>query len=153
MGFRWTEGMLGAWNYAREAVERGMSGNASLKEFRAGGGHVRTQDWYTLYRGAEDAGYQAEIAARLPQTYTVPGGAFWEVDVKYTSKYQMHYGANTVTDEGEVITDIWRTVQSDIPLTMTEWRALAVKNLRLDKSIPGIQEVEITGIDWTKRME
>lgn len=137
-----------AWEFVQSSVGRGLSATAGLAEYRAGGGHIRTQDWYSIFRGAQDADYAAELSARLPDYLTVRSEAFqytpWKMQEEFIAKAKV-----TVKDAyGNVYTDIWRTVESSENMTMKDWRDSVTQYLRNDKSIPDIQDVEISEMEF-----
>jgi len=84
---RWTVAMRESWQYALEAVETGLSGSAALRAFREGGGAIRTQDWYQLYRWAGDVMRSTEQADLYPRHRDLPESVFVPTDIDYREEY------------------------------------------------------------------
>jgi len=120
---RWTKSMRQAWEFALSTIERGLSGAAGLREYREGGGRIRTQSWYELVRLARRAYEMPEVLPRLPPEIPLPASAFTEVDYDYHRKYLVVAEWKGIHPEtGEVVSGLVG-VESDILLTLEEWES------------------------------
>ena len=79
--------MIGAWQYATSAIERGMSATAGYRDYTAGGGAIRTSDWYALTRLARDAQATGDLVAGQPWATPIPGAAYTESGYDYRERY------------------------------------------------------------------
>jgi len=79
--------MLGAWQYAVSTIEHGMTATAGYEDFLAGGGHIRTADWYYLAGQARDAQASGDLVQGLPFETPIPTPAYTTVEVDYGQKY------------------------------------------------------------------
>jgi len=79
--------MLGAWQYAVSAIERGMTATAGYEDFRAGGGAIRSSDWYYLCGQARSSQASGDLVQGLPFETPIPGAAYTSVDIDYGQKY------------------------------------------------------------------
>ena len=79
--------MLGAWQYAVSGVEAGATATATYLDFLAGGGHIRTSDWYYLSRQAQASKVSGDLVQGLPFETPIPGQAYTTVEVDYGQKY------------------------------------------------------------------
>jgi len=97
--------MVKAWQYAVSSVERGMTATDGYLDYEAGGGKIRTKDWYYLTREAKGAASRGEIVADLPFEQPIPSSAYTTVDMDYGQKYVVIQTA-TYTDvkTGERVT-------------------------------------------------
>jgi len=141
---RWTSAMRQAYVFVRQSHALELSGAEALRQFRAGGGHIRTQDWYTLRRGAEDAATSAEIIKRLPGDMSPPLDWLPEVDFAFQRKYVMRVKANVMDAGGIVLTDVWRTIESDVNLSIDEWMDEYDDYIVDDPTIPNPTQWDVT---------
>ena len=79
--------MISAWQYATSAIERGMSATAGFRDYEAGGGTIRTSDWYSLCRLARDAQATGDLVAGQPWAAPIPGQAYTESGYDYSERY------------------------------------------------------------------
>jgi len=118
---RWTSAMRQAWSYVVSAVDRDMSPTSALREYRAGGGAIRTQDWYWEYNVAKEAASTFEAIERLPLSFPIPDIAFTTVDMKWARKYNVVADVSWVdAATGETVRQAI-TVQSDEVIPLEEW--------------------------------
>lgn len=85
---RWTEAMRSAFGYVIQAVDEELSGVESLTMYRAGGGTIRTQDWYTLRRAAVGSIEAADYIGAMRGDAIVPDMARATVDQNFSMKYK-----------------------------------------------------------------
>ena len=122
---RWTSSMLGAWQYAVSAIERGMTATAGYEDFRAGGGAIRSSDWYYLCGQARESQSSGDLVQGLPFETPIPGAAYTTVDIDYGQKYvavaDVKYTdlatgqivRRAVTIEGDEVSP-WLSIEDDI---------------------------------------
>jgi non-ribosomal peptide synthetase component F len=78
--------MRQAWGSVQQAVAEDLTGAESLRQYRAGGGSIRTQDWYQLTRLATEALEAPYRASLLPSEMVIPESAFVPVDQDFSAK-------------------------------------------------------------------
>lgn len=118
---RWTSAMRQTWGYVLSGIEGGLSGAENLRQYRAGGGAIRTQDFYSLRRSATEAYGTQDRAAGLPADMPIPGVAHTGVDWDYGKEYVVvaeMKGTDPVTGD-HVTREI--TSMSDETHTLSEW--------------------------------
>lgn len=79
--------MLGAWQYAVSAAEHGMTPTEGYRDYTAGGGQIRTSDWYYLASQAREAKAIGDIVAGQPWATPIPGQAYTTSGYDYGEKY------------------------------------------------------------------
>jgi len=110
-----------SWQYALQSVNMEMSGAAGLAAYRAGGGSIRTQDWYQLTRWANDAYSKAEVAEDFWRAIPLPEAVYaatpfelrepykMTAEVRFfnaqTNKYERHW--YSVADQETKSRDLW----------------------------------------------
>lgn len=140
---RYTTSEAVAWEYVLNARSRELSATQALREYRAGGGHIRDSDWYYLYRSAADAEIATELSNRLPDYLYPTRDSFMYTPVNYQKPYVVKVKVTAVDSEGNVYPSFWRTIESNRNLKNKDWREAAIDYLTHDKSIPDITDVEI----------
>jgi len=113
---RWTEAMRGAFSYVIQAVDEELSGVESLTMYRAGGGSIRTQDWYTLRRAAVGSIEAADYIGAMRGDAIVPDMARATIDQDFSMKYKTvgeFYTTDAITGkrEREVVSVMSNEVQ------------------------------------------
>lgn len=143
--------MREAVQYVHQGQNLGLSGSESLRQYRAGGGTIRTQDWFQLQRNAAVAEGYSEYIPRLRQEMTIPK-AWGEVeDLGYAQKYIMKYELDVVDAFGKVHSGVKRYVESDESLTMSEWSNELALTLYEDKTIAGMSSYTVHDVSYTIR--
>ena len=137
----WTDAQKIAWDYIKSAYDEGLNQTESLREFREGGGHIRTADWGELW-GLYDKGISEwETFRYYRETDTLPESIFTPTDINYTHTYNVFYRATVRDMEGNVVSDVRRLVGSDRRLTVGEWQQAIKESLQTDPSVM-VEEVE-----------
>ena len=81
--------MMNAWQYAIKSVGEGLSGAEGLRQFRAGGGSIRTQDWYRLTRWGYEVD-QSEVNAQEGIRWaTLPEEVYVQAPFRFREEYKM----------------------------------------------------------------
>lgn len=140
-----------AWPIIEAGVSEGMSASQALSEYRSGGGHIRTQDWYRAYRMYEGSSKEWERLTYIKNTDSVPASMFGESPYNFAQRYVVQYKAyitNADTGERE---QVYRQVESDRLLTWTEWQDAMKKNLIEDVSSPAQDVSFISEIHFFER--
>ena len=98
-----------------------MSASEGLRQYRTGGGKIRSSDWYYLRRLSADAAEVSEDVSYSPTANVVPDSAHTPIGWDYRQDY---VATGVVTgfdpDTGEGIT-VHVTVESSEPLTLEQW--------------------------------
>ncbi len=148
MAERYTTSEAVAWEFVLNASSRGMTATSALQEYRAGGGHIRNQDWYFLFRATQDAAYSRELSSRLPDYFTVNKDAYQWTPVGFEMPYVAKVKVTARDSEGNVYASFWRTIERTTNTTRAGWEQQAVAYLQQDKTIPDIQEVDIEEMEF-----
>jgi hypothetical protein len=128
---RFTEAMRRALPYVESAFSRGIAPTRALEEYRAGGGAIRTQDWFRLYNAFREAAPLWEIAQRMGEEFVPSERYFQPRDVRYQKQYVYAFRYVPIYEdivEGQRVEirgdPDWRFVQFDQPVSRGEaWRA------------------------------
>lgn len=64
-----------------------MSATAGLNDYRAGGGSIRTSDWYDLSALAREAQASGDLVAGQPWETPIPAQAYTEAAYAYSEQY------------------------------------------------------------------
>jgi len=86
---RWSPAMHESWQYALRAVNEELSGAVGLRAFRAGGGEIRTQDWYQLTRWANEAYDRADAAEDFWRAIDLPESVYQPTPFQLREAYKM----------------------------------------------------------------
>jgi hypothetical protein len=105
--------MIGAWPYATSAIERGMSATAGYRDYEAGGGTIRTSDWFALARLARDAQATGDLVAGQPWVTPIPGQAYTESGYDYSERYTVVADVTYVDTASGALMKRQVAVQSD----------------------------------------
>lgn len=122
---QWSSSQVKAWQWVQSGLERGMTATATVKEYRAGGGHISNEYWYALYREGFSLYGKRERIQQVPMSYVVPETMSTESWFDYEEQYVMMvklYGTNPLS--GERFSS-FVTVESNQLLTRREWLNLA----------------------------
>ena len=65
---QWSPSQKNAFGFVRRAVSEGLSGRAGLRAFRAGGGHIGNEYWFSLYKTAFNVEGWKETIKQVPMT-------------------------------------------------------------------------------------
>lgn len=109
-----------------------MSATAGLADYRAGGGSIRTADWYSLARLAREAQATGDLVAGQPWVTPIPGQAYTESGYDYSERYTVVADVTyTDSETGELMkrqvavqsTEIgtWDDIQSSIEEAMGKY--------------------------------
>jgi len=122
---QWTPSQKQAFSYARQGINLGLSGAKALKDFRLGGGSIRTQDWYDLYRFSGEIKDWSDTITVLPDNYEVKESMHTETPWDFREQYVVQMEVGGYSDELGVYVRKYVTVESDKLLTRGEWERYA----------------------------
>lgn len=88
-----------AWDYILSALEQGLRPTEALRQYREGGGKIRTQDWYRAYHTVDEYSDTWDLLSRyrdfeqLPEDFFAPAPRYYrkqyvvvvDVGLRYTS--------------------------------------------------------------------
>lgn len=118
----WSKSQREAYGFIRRAVDEGLSATYALGQFREGGGSIRNQWWYELYRETfANIGWR-ETIEELPDSYTISEKMYRQVDWDLREKYAVMGKVRGWSEELGQYIEKWVTVESDRPLTKGEFR-------------------------------
>ena len=147
----WSQSQRMAWSYVRTGVDSDLSATSALREYRAGGGTIRTSDWYDLWNKAESAGGEWEKISMLTPEDTIPESMFEPTGIKFEQKYVMNVNITGRTVQGETITEMYRYVESDERLTKKEWFAKVDEFLQRYKGVRDFVSYHVTDVAFYTR--
>lgn len=150
-GVQWTPAMHEAYPYVHMYLERGLSGAEALREYRAGGGSIRTQDWYTLARELSVSKEYSGYIPRLAPWSTIPSSWASYEPLNYNREYVLKVKVTATDAFGNVWPDLHRYIESDRALTKREWWDAIRDALETDRTIPDITSFEILDTEYVRR--
>jgi hypothetical protein len=151
IGVEWGQSQRMAWGYVRAGVDSDLSATGALREYRSGGGAIRTQDWYDLWNKAEAAGDAWDKVSYLTPSDSVPESMFEMTDIKFEQKYVMNVNLTGITVQGETITEMYRYVESDERLTKQEWFAKVDQFLQKYAGVRDFKVYHVTDVAFYTR--
>ncbi len=149
----WTESQKRAWGFVESGVNRGMTQEQALQEYRSGGGKIRTQSWGELWHRYGEAGEQWSNLYQLKGTDVVPESMFEKVNIGYQEKYVMTFSVDIKTIGGEIKHGINRQVESSKRLTVSQWIEAAKEAMYEDPSDPTGSVTGVRNLEFFERME
>lgn len=118
---QWSASQENAFAFVRQGVESGLSGRAALKQYRAGGGHIGNENWFSLYKSAFNISGYRETIKQIPMTYNVRETMFTDVDFDFREKYVMQMKVRGWSEELGMNITKWVTAESPNIITKQEW--------------------------------
>jgi hypothetical protein len=122
---QWTKSQRIAFPFIQKAVSEGLTATAAINEYRAGGGAIRSQDWYSLFRQEFAQTGVRENIKEIPYTYTIPETMFDPRDWDTRGKYVVQMRVWGYSEELDTYIEKWVSVESDLLRTKAEYRTLA----------------------------
>jgi len=143
----WPASINKAWEYVVRGAKEGLSATEALRQYRSGGGAISNEYWYDAYNEAKDLAMLGEQIGELPDFYTVNEYLAIDSPFRWQQEWVMQMEVTGRDPEtGEEISR-WVTVESDTPLTKSEYQESAQASITAN---PGSSPFEIAGvIDWT----
>lgn len=117
----WSQSQKDAWAYVRKGVAEGLSGRAALRQYRAGGGHIGNEYWFSLYKTAFNAEGWKNSIKEIPPTYNIREEMFTPTDLDYREKYIIQAEVSGYSEELGKRVKKWVTVESDHIMTKQQW--------------------------------
>lgn len=147
----WSDSQKQAWSFVEYAQGEGYNQTEALRQYRAGGGHIRTADWGQLWN-VYDTGYdQWSEVYGLAGNDLVPADAFTDVDINYRDRYTYRFRGTIKDEYGNIQTGIYRQFSSDRRLTVTEVNQRAAEEYYGDPSTPAQEVYEINEFEFFER--
>ena len=142
------ESQARAFRFAWSAASEGLSQAAGLRQYREGGGAIRTLEWNALFRSAFQVVGSREDVASVPLHWQIPESMFVQPphDIDWTSKYNFI----AEVEYFNLVTQQWETkhIQAgfdELP-THAEWRADALRRMAEEETCPRADWEK--GITW-----
>lgn len=151
VGADWSQSERMAWGYVRAGVDADLTATGALREYRSGGGAIRTQDWYDLWNKAEAAGDAWDKVSYLSPTDSVPESMFEPTDIQFEQRYVVNVNITGNTLQGETVTEMYRYIESDERLTWGEWLQKVDEFLQKYKGIRDFASYHITDVAFYTR--
>lgn len=118
---QWSPSQKNAFGFVRRAVSDGMSGRAGLRAFRAGGGKIGNEYWFSLYKTAFNIEGWKESIKQVPMTYNVRENMFTDSDLDWTEEFVVQMKVSGYSPEQDRRLTRWVTIESDKIITKQEW--------------------------------
>ena len=118
---QWSPSQKNAYSFVSRAVTEGLSARAGLKAFRAGGGHIGNEYWFSLYKTAFNIDGWKETIQQVPMTYNVRENMFTPEPVNWKREFVMQMKVSGYSEETGTTITRWVTAESDRVLTKQEW--------------------------------
>lgn len=149
----WTRSQREAWSYVKGAANSGLRQVEALREYREGGGSIRTSSWGELWDRYQSGAAEWDRLYQFNNEDTIPRSMFSEVNIQYADRYTMTFKTTVRNIDGEITHDIYRQVSSDRLLTMGQWQQAAVETMYDDPSVPTMEVLEIGEVEFYERVE
>lgn len=147
----WTESQRKAWGAVQSGYTRGLSQTEALREYRAGGGHIRSSSWSELWHRHEESAERWNLLYQLKGDDEIPESFYEPTGIKFKEKYVMQFTADIRTGTGEILHNIHRQVESATRLTFSEWTEAAIESLGEDLSIDVSQVYSVRDIQFLEK--
>ncbi len=152
-GDLWTSSQRQAWDYVKAAEGSGLNQSEALREYRAGGGAIRTSDWGMLWHRYDEGAAQWDRLYQFRSNDTVPESLFNPVNINYAEKYVMTFKATVRDENGNLVHDVYRQVESNERLTLAQWQSAATEALLEDPSQFSTGVVDLAELEFWERQE
>lgn len=148
----WTKAETTAWEYIESAISSGIKASSALKQYRAAGGSIRTQNWYSTYNKLESSANEWNTLKYLNKRDTVPESLYADTPNKYQNKYVTKFTVSIIDEfTGKPVT-LNRQVGFDNRPTLQELDSVMNEYMQEDKSQPAERVVYITDLKFYKRV-
>ena len=144
---QWTKSQIGAFPYIQQGVGLGMTATDALIDYRAGGGKIGNELWFSLFKQEFSFSGVRENIIKIPMTYTVPDSMFEPVDYDFREQYVMQMKVRGFSSELDMWVTRWVTAESDTMLTKQEWQYAA--NMAISDRIGSPPLVVSSVVEWT----
>jgi hypothetical protein len=121
----WSLSQKVAFPYIQSAINQGLNATESLEQYRQGGGSIRDNLWYSLFRETFGQIGVTDKIQNLPMSYKVSDPMFQEVDWDLRGTYAIQMKVSGYSEELGMRLTKWITVESDELLTKKEWQYYA----------------------------
>lgn len=142
----WSTSQKTAFGYAQQAVTIGLNQTVALREYRSGGGQIRTEAWSDVYRTAFQAAGWREDVRSTPLHWGIPEAMFTPADVDWSTKYVFRAEIEYYDLDTERWESKWVSAGFDELPTHAEWRADALR--RMDEEETSPRRDEERGVRW-----
>lgn len=147
----WTNSQVRAYEYIESAVSQGIASTAALNQYRAGGGAIRTQDWYVAFSRLSTSAQAWGDVNYLQGEDTLPESIFAASPNKYANNYVASFAASIKDKFTGKNVKIFRQIGFDTRLTKGELFQAIDDFLTQDVSQPAASVNFITELHFEKR--
>ena len=130
------------------AYDDGFKSTASLYAYRAGGGHIRTTDWIEIWHRRDEGSQAWGNLMAYKNSDTIPESMYQRVGIDYRSKYNVVFGGNVRMEDGSILHNQYRTIRSNVRLTLGEIKADINETLTTYAGEYGIENISITSLQF-----
>ncbi|MEW5992935.1 MAG: hypothetical protein AB1744_00880 [Candidatus Zixiibacteriota bacterium] len=109
-----------AWDYIRSAVDKGVKASTALREYRAGGGSIRTQDWYRGYNSYQFGSDTWTEIHRFSMTETIPEHMWVSSPRNFTHRYVAEVKFRMRDLLSNQLSDQYRYIEADYRMSLSE---------------------------------
>jgi hypothetical protein len=144
----WTDSQRNAWAWVTSGEAQGMTQTQALRAYREAGGHIRTQDWGELWHRKEEASATWETLRYYKPEDTIPESMYQEVGLNYRDKYNIVFRANIRMEDGSILHGEYRTIRSNVRLTLGEIKQAIEDSLRAYAGDYGIDVFSVSDLQF-----
>ncbi len=149
----WTESQRAAWSFVEYGHSENMNQTEALREYRAGGGSIRTQDWGQLWNIYGEGYDQWSSVIGLYGDDLIPAEAFTQVDINFRDRYTYRFKATYKDEYGQIQSGVYRQFSSDRRLSVTQVNQNAAEAYYGDPSKPADEIIELGEFEFFERSE
>ncbi len=147
-GELWTSSQRQAWGYVTQAFNEGLNQTQALTAYRAGGGAIRTAYWGELWHRQQEGESNWSTLYQYKRNDVIPESMYEPVGIDYRSQYNVVYKANIRLEDGSILHDQYRTIRSNVRLTMGEIQDAINETLRAYAGDYGVENVQVSDMKF-----
>jgi hypothetical protein len=144
----WTDAQRQAWDYVKAGQGQDLTQTAALTAYREGGGSIRTADWGELWHRYDEGAAQWDRLYQFKANDVVPSSLFNVVDINYAQRYTMTFKATIRDEQGNIVHNVYRQVESDTRQTLAQWQSQAGEALLSDPSQYAMEVIDLSDIEF-----
>jgi hypothetical protein len=142
----WTDSQLQAWSFIQSGLTDELNQSEALREYRAGGGAIRTSSWGELWHRAEDAFTAWNTLYQFNSTDTIPQSMFLDTNINFRGEYTYNVTLDVRNLDGSITNEISRYISSDRLITVQELYNGIDEAMSDDPSNPSVEVLQVRSI-------
>jgi len=147
----WPKSVKMAWEFAIRGQKEGLSGRETLRQYRAGGGHIGNEYWYDAWYKAGIVDDIGDQIGELPDYYLV--NKYLAIDTPFDWRQEWIMTIELFGEDPETHERYTRnvTVESDEPLTKGQYLDLAAEAIAYTPGSIPFQIIDATDFMFYRR--